>query len=234
LKRLLNVTLAAIFALSISALLLANEDPFARKFVCVCIGLCHHFPSAFYKIIYDLSVGSLITLFFYFLVVRLPEYERRQRLKRSLKRHYDDFKEDSIEIMLAVTDGSYCADIPTILMDQDKFKNYFTARVTTSDQDRWTDFQNNLDEYNLRRLLTCMEIFREELMFVLNNTDVSKDQPFEFLKRLSAIIYSMKTVTLGYEETKPFERFLWDVFAGFDLITGYRKEDIIKNMIAAI
>jgi hypothetical protein len=79
-----------------------------------------------------------------------------------------------------------------------------------------------------------MEIFRDELTFVLNNTDIPKDEPFEFMKRLSNAIYSMKDVTLGYDETKPLARFLWSVFAGWDQITGYRKEDIVKKMIDAI
>ena len=73
-----------------------------------------------------------------------------------------------------------------------------------------------------------MEIFRDELTFVLNNTDIPKDEPFEFMKRLSNAIYSMKDVTLGYDEIKPLARFLWSVFA------GYRKEDIVKKMIDAI
>jgi hypothetical protein len=79
-----------------------------------------------------------------------------------------------------------------------------------------------------------MEMFRDELAFVLNNTDIPKDDPFEFLKRLSAAIYSMKDVTLGYDESNPLAHFLWNVFAGWDWITGYRKEDIVKKMINAI
>jgi len=102
------------------------------------------------------------------------------------------------------------------------------------DRNRWDEFQNKLDEHYLRELLTRMEIFRDELAFVLNNTDIPKDEPFEFLKRLSAAIYSMKNVTLGYDESKPLAGFLWNVFAGWDWITGYRKEDIVKKMIDAI
>jgi len=44
----------------------------------------------------------------------------------------------------------------------------------------------------------------------------------------------MKDVTLGYDEFKPLAGFLWSVFAGWDFITGYRKEDIVKKMIDAI
>ena len=102
------------------------------------------------------------------------------------------------------------------------------------DRNRWHDFQNNLYEYYLRELLTLMESFREERVFVLNNTDIPKDEPFEFMKRLSNAIYSMKDVTLDYDETKSLARFLWSVFAGWDFITGYRKEDIVKKMIDAI
>ena len=79
-----------------------------------------------------------------------------------------------------------------------------------------------------------MKSFKEELIFILNNTDIPKTEPFEFMKRLSAAISSMEHVTLGYDETKPLARFLLDVFAGFSYVTGYRKEDIIKKMIDAI
>jgi len=71
-------------------------------------------------------------------------------------------------------------------------------------------------------------------MFVLNNTDIPNDEPFEFLKRLSAAMYSMKSVTIGHDEIKPLAGFLWDVFAGWDWIEGYRKEDIVKKMIDEI
>jgi hypothetical protein len=72
-------------------------------------------------------------------------------------------------------------------LDPEKFREYFKQRVTP-DQERWHQFLNNLDEFYLGRLQTLMEQFRDELIFVLNNTDIPKDEPFEFLKRLSAAI----------------------------------------------
>jgi len=79
---------------SVAALFLANEDPFAREAVCA-YWLCPVIANAkaWYKI-YDLAVGSVTSLLFYLLVVRLPDYQRRQRLKRSLERRYKDFRED--------------------------------------------------------------------------------------------------------------------------------------------
>jgi hypothetical protein len=233
LKRLLDKALIAIFVLSVATLFLAHEDPFARDALCAYTGFCMPNAKAWNKIFYDLAVGALVTLVFYLLVVRLPDYQRRQRLKRSLERHYKAFREDCIESMLLVADGSCSADVPETLIEQDKFRDYFTEKVAP-DRERWDEFLNKLDDYYLRELLTRMEIFRDELTFVLNNTDIPKDEPFEFMKRLSNAIYSMKDVTLDYDETKSLARFLWSVFAGGDQITGYRKEDIVKKMIDAI
>jgi hypothetical protein len=47
---------------------------------------------AWIEISYELAVGALITLFFYLLVVRLLDYQRRQRFKKSLERHYKAFR----------------------------------------------------------------------------------------------------------------------------------------------
>jgi hypothetical protein len=217
LKRLLNLALIVIFVLSATALFLAHEDPFARRAVCKNIGICPVIPNAkaLSKIIYDLAVGALVTLAFYLLVVRLPDYERRQRLKRSLERHYRDFREDCIEIILMVADETYSAEIPETLIEQEKFREYFMQKITP-DQTRWHRFLNNLDEdeYHLRELQSHMKNLREEIIFILNNTDISKSKPFEFLKQLSAAIVSMEHVTSGYDETKPLSLFLFDVQRG--------------------
>jgi hypothetical protein len=118
-------------------------------------------------------------------------------------------------------------------LSRKKFKNYFEEQVTP-DQDRWNRFENKLDAYNLKELIKKVEIFRDEIAFVLNNVDIPSEAPFEFLKRLSAVIYSVQDTTLGYDETKPLARFLWEVFAGFSWVSGYRERDIISEMIEAI
>ena len=148
-------------------------------------GICPLIPNAkaWNKIVYDLAVGALVTLFVYLLVVRLPDYLRRRRLKRNLKWHYRAFREDCIQIMLLVADGAYSGDLREALLEQDRFRAYFEEKVVP-DCDRWHEFQNKLDERSLRELLTRMEMFRDEVAFILNNTDISNDEPFEFLRTL--------------------------------------------------
>ena len=70
--------------------------------------------------------------------------------------------------MLLVADGSYKGGLPETLVEQNKFKQYFS-------QNRWYAFLNNLDEYYLKSLLNKFEIFRDEIIFVLNNIDIPDD-----------------------------------------------------------
>jgi hypothetical protein len=232
-RRPLDLGLVVLFIVSIALIFVSHEDPFVRNWLCAkapCREVSH--SAAWLKIIYDLSIASLVSLAFYGLVVRLPDYQRRRRIRRSFADRYRRFKEDTIGVILAVADGTYDASLPESLVDPEQFKNYFQERVSSS-QDRWHRFLNNLDEYHLRRLLTLLEIFRDEIVFVLSSTDIQDRKPFEFLKRLSAAIRSMRDVTVGYDEAKPLESFLWEVLAGWSFITGYQG-DVVGKMIKSI
>lgn len=230
-KKLLDVGLISILSISIVAMFFANEDTFARDVWCRFSNFCPTvIASHFNKIIYDLSVGSFVTVLFYYLVVRLPEHERKIRLRRGLDQQYRLFKLDCIATMLSIVESVYDAELPEKLLDQSSFRAYFSEPVS-EDQERWHVFMNKIDEFHLRDLLTSMEIFRDEVLFVMNNLDIPEEDTYEFLKRLSNIIYRLKDSSIGYDEIKPLSRFLWEIFAGYNIISGYRKEDIINKMI---
>ena len=78
-------------------------------------------------------------------------------------------------------------DSTKTLLDQTKFREYFQERIDNS-QDRWNVFENNLGQAQLDELITNLEIFRDEIIFILNNIDIRDEEAFEFLKRMSAII----------------------------------------------
>ena len=143
------------------------------------------------------------------------------------------FKEDCIVTMLMVTDGTFSWGFHEELLDQNKFRDYFKENVMP-DQDRWDSFHNKLNEYFLRELLTHMEVFRTEISFVLAAIDIKSDKPFELLKRLSSIIIRMKDISLDYESKKSLGKLLWEVFAGFNIVSGYRERDVVEEMIEAI
>ncbi len=231
-KRLIDAFLLLLFVLSVALVMLGIHDPFARDAICKGIGFC---PAWEHKLIYDLGIGGLISLVFYGLLVRLPEFERRRRIKRRLRQQYRLFKKDCIATILGVVDGTYDPDLVDELLDQNKFRDYFKQKVSNS-QEKWHVFLNEIRDHNLRELIVTMEIFRAEVLYVLNTTDVPNDEPFTFLKRLSAAMYSMThTATLEYDySVKQLSRFLWEVLAGWDWITGYRQKDVVEEMIRSI
>lgn len=58
-------------------------------------------------IIFNLSIGFLVSSFFYLLVVWFPEKRRRNIIKNNLVEQYQSFKEDTISILLSACQSSY-------------------------------------------------------------------------------------------------------------------------------
>lgn len=196
LKRPLNWLLLGIALVGVAAILLGQENPFVRATVCVqirCATLAH--SHAWEKIAYDLGIGSIVTLFFYWLVVRIPENVKRRRIRNSFARHFREFKEDAISTMLMVTDGTYTYGFHQELFDQTKFRDYFQQQVGQG-QDRWDSLHNKMSDYALNELLTQLEVLRGEIMFTMGAIDIDDKRVLEFMKRLSATIVKMRQTTL--------------------------------------
>jgi hypothetical protein len=94
-RRWLDVTLALIFAVSLAAVLLAHERDFLRRPFCAKVHVCPSVDNAeaWNKVAYDLGLGGLTSLMFYGLLVRLPDWRRRRRIKRLLSNRYRVFNE---------------------------------------------------------------------------------------------------------------------------------------------
>jgi hypothetical protein len=233
--RLLDAFLWAVGLACGATIFLAHEKPFARAAFCARIQICPRLPfdGALNKIAYDLAVGAIVTLVFYWLVVRLPERQKRARLRKSLAAQYRIFKEDCISTMLGTVRVSYSIDFLEGLLDRKEFKRYFNEKVGNG-QDRWDQFFNELDDYGVRDLIKQMAMLRDEIAFVLNNVDIPGEAPFAFLKRFDRAIYLRIDSTSKYEDKEVLLKFLWEVFAGWSFATGYQERDIIQDMIDAI
>jgi hypothetical protein len=233
-KRPLNWFLIGIAVVSIAAILLGQENPFVRTAVCMrmpCSALAH--SHAWEKIAYDLGIGSIVSLFFYWLVVRLPENAKRRRIRSSFEEHFREFKEDAIATMLMVTDNTFEWGFHRELVDQKKFRDYFKQEVAPG-EDRWDSLHNKMTDYYLDELLTHLEILRDEILFVMTAIEIDDKKVLEFLKRLSATIVKMRKTTGGYDSMKGFGNFMWEVFAGWSMVDGYQKRDFFEDMIQAI
>jgi len=121
-RRALDISLGIVLALSFAAILLGQENPFVRIALCG-VAPCPKFAHshAWEKIAYDVGIASVVSLFFYALIVRIPEHQRKRRLKRSFSKHYEAFKRNCIMVMLGVADLTSPRKKQEELMDENKF-----------------------------------------------------------------------------------------------------------------
>lgn len=184
-------------------------------------------------IIFNLSIGFLISVIFYLLVVWFPNRQRKNLIKRNFKEQYKMFKRDTIGIFLSILRLSSDHDLTSKLSDVKEFRNYFQEDYCDS-QNRWHGVLNGLDEYYLKDLLVTLEIFRNEVAYVLNNVEINVPEAFAFFKRLSQAVYSLKNSSFKDDEIKEFSHFVWQLFGGFSFAEGYKDHDIVKIMIKKI
>jgi len=146
---------------------------------------------------------------------------------------YQSFKKDTISILLSACQSSYTGDLPIDLTNQSEFRMFFKESVSDS-QNRWHVVLNNLNDRLLQELLVEFEILLNEVTYVLNNVTFEDPNVFSFFKRLSQAVYKMKNTTLDYDDVKHLSGFLWELFAGWSFIDGYREDDIVAVMIKEI
>jgi hypothetical protein len=185
------------------------------------------------EIVFNLSVGSAVTVLFYFLIVWYPDRRKRNILRNSLREHYQRFRLTTIQILLFCCNKVYDSALPKKLNDPEEFKKYFSEDVTGTGG-RMYDVMNNIDEHYLQELRIELEMLRNELSYIISQVDISEPKILDFFKNLSQYVYRMEHLTLEYEDIKSLSNFLWQIFANFDIATGCSDEDIIEVMIEKI
>jgi len=216
-------------------LMTSETSPFRKELCNASQVLCFkHKDSQFLNnIIFTLSSGALLSTLFYLLFVRVPEVQRHMKLKKSFEIRYKVFKKSCIESFLVISGSGDDLSITDSLLNQDEFRKYFKSK-NRKGQERWPAFANGLNDYYLKVLSAHLEAFRDEVNYLLNNTDVSDEQVFEFLKDLSLWIHMNRRPIDDYDSIKSFCGFLWSLFTGWDVVKGYTENDRVADMIKNI
>lgn len=228
-----------LWVLSIGSVFLAlkaSKEPVPLMFKDKCTSYLFKPFSTGNSIIFSLSIGLLVSVVFYLLVVWYPEKRKKSTIKRNLEETYRFFKSDTIYILMSACangGGGYDSELLEELTEQSKFRDYFNEYITEH-QNRWHAVFNGLDEYLMKDLLVELEILLHEVTFVLSNVNINDEDVFSFFKRLSQSVYKMKNMTLEYNDLKTLTSFLWQTFSGWSFIDGYRDEEIVKVMIDKI
>jgi hypothetical protein len=169
----------------------------------------------------------------FFLVVRVPEYAERRRLRANLSAAYESFKQECIAVYLGCFMSSYPAGFPGELAERKRFRDFFKEQHTP-DQIKWDAVANGLNEDRLKTLIVELEVLMHEIQFTLGAIDVGDQRAFQFFKALSQVLYRSKNWTTDYDDTKTMLRFLWSVHTGWSWVDGYPLTDPVADMIAAI
>lgn len=187
--------------------------------------------------IYAVSISIIAACIFYIFNIFLPEQKRKTIIKQDFEDQYLNFKEECIFIFLSAFTKSINTKLVQKLCNLDEFKEYFKEKCGNA-QIRWDKVATELDcnKIFLKDILVQLSILRNEVAFMLNNTEINDRNVLLFFKLLSQKVYSHreKGINIEYDEKKALLDFLWQLFTGWSFIEGYREEDIVKIMIQKI
>lgn len=93
---------------------------------------------------------------------------------------------------------------------------------------------NGLDGHLINRIIVELEILCAEVQYALTVVDIDNAEVFDFMKRLSQIVYRYRNLSDDYDDIKQLSGFLWSIHTGWSFVDGYTEKDVIAEMIEAI
>lgn len=188
----------------------------------------------------NLVAGGLVSFFFYWLVVYVPEHRKRLIIKDNLSRMYRKIKKGILyQVVFASVKGGRDdleADSETIarLMTPDGFREAFQNGREA--HEGFYAFANQMsdDTLEFREIILHLEMLAKQIEFILHNYTIDNKELFDFFKRLEIMLLTLRRSSAGYDESKPLTNFVYEIFAGWSGIEGYRGYDIIEKTIADI
>lgn len=193
-----------------------------------------------YSVTMNLAAGGLVSFFFYWLVVYVPEQRKRRIIKDNLAQMYKSIKKDILyQVVFASVRGGrrdLQADQGTIakLMTTDGFKAAFEGGRQADEGFYAFENQMSYDTPEFRQIILYFEMLAKQIEFVLYNYTMDDENLFDFFKRFEIMLLSLNRSNPWYDESKPLCRFVYEIFAGWNPVDGYRGYDIIDKMITDI
>ena len=197
----------------------------------------YKFNPSLMNFIYAVSISIIAACIFYFFNIYLPERKRKTIIRQDFEEQYLYFKKECIYIFLSALGKSINTKLVQKLCDLDEFKKYFKEKCGNA-QVRWDKVATELDcnKIFLKNILVQLGILRNEVAFILNNTEINDKYVLSFFKLLSQNVYGYRAtgINMEYDEKNRLLSFLWELFTGWSFAEGYREEDIVKLMIQKI
>lgn len=119
------------------------------------------------------------------------------------------------------------------LQTQEEFRAFFKEAVSPG-QDRWHAVLNGLTDDYVRTIVSELNLFRGEVDYALTAVEVADDNVFRFLRHLTEVLQRSRNWSDRDDQLKPLSQFMWSIFAGWSVVTGYTNRDVVRDMIRAI
>ncbi len=195
----------------------------------------------FYAIVPQFLVGFIVSCFFYFLVVFVPERRKRNIIKTNLIGQYQRIKRGILSEVISASRNGGISDLqndePTIqkLLTIDGFKDVFLNNYENANEGYYA-FLNYIDDDcpELDEIFLNMQILNRHIIFVLQNFSISDQSVFDFFKGLESYLRRFETTGRTGEDRKVLSRFILEIFAGYSFVNPNRDYDIIEKMIKDI
>ena len=183
------------------------------------------------EIIFNLSAGAVSAVVMFYLLVRVPAYEQKVRIRAHLLETYLQYKQDIIYIFLGILHGIIEPDLAEKLMNAPDFKDYFKAPSGVPGQDRTHYIMNNIEEHHLKRIKLESEVLYGELQYALTRIDVQDSELHAFTRRISKSLIRTKDWDLSYDGVEEVLGFYWQLFGGWSIVSGYQGSDPLEARI---
>lgn len=185
------------------------------------------------SIIFNISVGFLVSIFFWLVVVYYPDRKRRALLRDNLRCQYQSFKENTIQILLWSAVGTHNSELKNELCDHLKFRSFFN----NNNKKHWYAALNGLqmNQARMHDILFELEMLAREVSYILSNVNIQDDRVHSFFKALNENIYRLKSSSVySCDQVKYVGNFLWGIHTRWSIIDGQRDDDVIQNMIDSL
>lgn len=230
-KAKLDLLLAVLALICLWLVLATSSDPMLSALKDTAIATAFEQFSTGNQIVFNLSVGALSAIGMFYLLVRLPEYERKNRVKRHLQFSYGSFKRSVVQIFLGAIQGGYSSETVDRLMDQKAFRDFFKEPYVPG-QEKWHGVANKMNDFLLRQIVLETEVLFNEFQYALSVIDIKDPEVYSFMKRMSVALYRAKNWSTDYDGIKEVLTFFWHIFAGWDWVDGYAEREYIPDMIS--
>lgn len=184
---------------------------------------------------YEAGLGAAVSVMFYWLLVKVPEQAKRSRLRKYLLASYRSFRVDATyQFLFASGHAAVDPDLVESLIRQEAFRAFFKMPSTEVHGDRWHDVANGLEPHHRQNLFLIMSNLRDDVIYILNNTDVADQESFGFLHRLTKALASNDPRSEDYDDDKMLLRFFWSLMTGWNPVKGYEAANQVERIIRRI